>query len=124
MPVAYKRKPRRKPAASRLRALPECWACGKECPTGNCLKWAPGWVSRPLPTKPNVMELYCPTCFREWGWPVDVPYPHQESRTWCSVAFANPPWPVRMPPTGTVRGRGRRGRGLTADNWRDEGRQS
>ena len=56
-----KRKPRPQP--------PECWACGTACPTGTRVA-AAGWRKRVVLTLGiPLVELYCPVCFAQWGWP-------------------------------------------------------
>jgi len=49
-----------------------CWACGRLAPRNS--GWsarANGWVSRQLGYIgfPGIRELYCPECFKRWGWP-------------------------------------------------------
>lgn len=50
---------------------PRCWACGELAPR---LTWNQllGWVARPINLARcgnRAQEMYCPTCFAEWGWP-------------------------------------------------------
>jgi len=46
----------------------QCWACDSYCESGNLVASA-GWYSRKLSgTYAAVREVYCPTCFSQWGW--------------------------------------------------------
>ena len=45
-----------------------CWACGSG--TGYRNHIPPGWVKRAVRfSGQHFVEVYCPTCFAEWGWP-------------------------------------------------------
>lgn len=55
--------------AEQIRGLAiECWACGRGTMDRVNLA-ALGWVSRPVVGLSNVHEVYCPMCFKRWGWP-------------------------------------------------------
>lgn len=57
------------PAANRSRR-PRCWACNKYCPVRPGPGWREltGWVSRKPRGHVNTVEVYCPDCFRQYGW--------------------------------------------------------
>jgi hypothetical protein len=45
-----------------------CWVCGKSGPYRYLLK--NGWYVREIPLMSDkCREVYCPTCFAQWGWP-------------------------------------------------------
>ena len=49
-----------------------CWCCGGRCPDGSRTDRA-GWHSREITIASMPMvEVYCPGCFEEWGWPAPM----------------------------------------------------
>lgn len=62
----------------------ECWSC----PATTFDRRAKGWRRRPMPGCPAVTEIFCQTCFEEWGWPpvvAPVPPPEPGPKSWGRV---------------------------------------
>lgn len=54
-------------------ADPECWCCGLRNPARAHLRKF-GWEVRPAPSAVGggIVEMYCPSCYAEWGWPDEL----------------------------------------------------
>jgi len=53
---------------------PRCWACHKTLKVG-VKPESQGWYARPFEdgVSAHLKELYCPDCFRRWGWGDELP---------------------------------------------------
>ncbi|VTS00531.1 unnamed protein product [Tuwongella immobilis] len=49
----------------------QCWACDALAPPYRSADWA-RWHVRETSGYPRLLEIYCPACFAEWGWPDDT----------------------------------------------------